>query len=257
MSRCVMVIGQPTMRTNISVNEMSFEDLAVWCIRSLWKNAPPDRLLVYWNGEGLQERIQDLGPTTFAEMPEGVLAEGYDAYKILMADRTIFKPGEEVILLDLDTLVTGNIWDAFDWNFDIAVPSRVYWLSTYPINMGLVAMRWTEMTKLFVHDWVSNILNPQFVPYQEMRENPTTARIMCRDEDYLNALVRGANLKGLYFIILPPEFNWFPWDDMVDQVGFARVGYEHGLAQGARMLHFKGENKVLMPEFAERIHVAV
>lgn len=61
--------------------------------------------------------------------------------------------GEQLLLLDADTLVRRNLDDAFAEDFDIALTRKMKRTQSCPINAGVVFVRGSEASRAFFREW--------------------------------------------------------------------------------------------------------
>lgn len=239
-----------------SFDDHNFEDMARICVRSLHGKTSGATLFVNWHAitDSLRQMFLDEydGSVLFRDISAEDIALGFDIYKIAQLPHCGFVYGDSVIVLDLDTIVVGNVFDAFEYSFDVATTQRKEWLPAYPANIGFLAFRWGPGADKFVNNWIRECKNPSIAMFKRYVEGGQEVGRHCRDEDYMQVYIRYGQSFGFQFTLLPCEYNWFPLVDPPEDVSQACSEYlAASSSPSCRMLHFKGGNKSVMFDVAK------
>ncbi len=247
--RYVYIVG-----TNSHRSGLSCLDMAKVMLKSLDEHYPGVALKCFW--EDLDEetkntiRYSHAAPVHFGVIPLRDLELPFDVWKYKYLLQSEFQDGDEIIMLDLDGIVTGDVFDAFRYNFDLAFTQRRPWNSLFPINTGFVAMRWSDRTRKFVELWNREIENPTAESYKELLDMVEREGIHeCRGQDYICCLLAMAAFTNIDIAVLPSEFNWFPGEAFLEGSLETQAEFEKGLKDPKNyFIHFKGNNKKIMRE---------
>jgi hypothetical protein len=67
--------------------------------------------------------------------------------------------GELLCLMDVDTMITGDLSEISEYDFDIAVTDKEGKQAKAPINTGVIFVRVSPKTKKFFRDWYTFVLD--------------------------------------------------------------------------------------------------
>ena len=235
-------------------------DMMVTMLPTLGRHTECKLICNLLNDDGeVRAKIKDAfgGDVIFRAIPADSLDDGFDAYKLKFLLDCGFDRGDEIICLDADGLVCGDIFECFDrYLFDVAVTQRRPWHPLNIVNIGLVAMRWNDDVRRFVRHWMAEASNPQWPPFVHMHRE---SRRACRDQTYISSVLHNVAMETLDMVVLPTEFNYFPGRNMAgrandDPLDDVRPLYRAAMADSRnKFIHFKGWYKPLMVELGEEL----
>lgn len=222
------------------------------CLRTLSKEHSDCTLICAWHGD--QGEIAKLlrssfdGAIQLVPISDEDYERGVDTYKIKAMLACPWRAGDAIVVLDLDTLVVGDLFGSFQYGFDLAFTQRADWHPIYPINLGYVAMRWNARSRSFLNNWVRELVNPQMPGFQQFMDAAKEAgsHEHCRDQDFICHALRSAMCVPTLIAVLPAEYNWFPLAE--DDVEAYRRALRSG---GCKLIHFRGPEKSLAWKLVE------
>jgi len=228
------------------------KEYASTCLRTLSAHHSDCTLLVAAHGD--MDEIQEVlssfdGHKQLSLIPDEDFDTRLDKYKVKSLLRMPLRAGDAIIMLDLDTLVTGLLFDSFQYEFDIAFTQRADWHPVYVVNIGYVAMRWNAMTRKFVTAWAREAMAPKvpgFVKFLDM-VHASQAHTTCDDQDFICWMLRHSMFGDGRLCILPAEYNYFPFEE--DDIEAYRAAMAPD--SGNRLIHFRGADKSLSTKLAK------
>lgn len=232
-----------------------FKSMAGKMLGSFSKHNPDVTLLCNW--AGLNDEIEQFvrsqyrGSIRFRDIPADRWQNRAAACKIELLLEMGFASGDEIIVLDADIVVFANLYEAFEKDFDLAYTSRPEPMPRYPVNLGLMALRWSGQLAEFIGDWVGQMRLPQWAPYLWflVGANRGLRQDLLVDQDFLCAVVRTGQFPKTKIALhdLGPEYNWYPHDDSDQKLVEAWAEIKRAVAEDhPRVIHFKGHLKPLM-----------
>jgi len=190
-------------------------------------------------------------------------------HKINQLTKMPLKDGDEVVMLDVDTMVQGSLFDVFESVFDIGYTSRPsladdvpLWRRKVshelPVNLGYTAFRWSDRVARFVDIWSLQIMSPTWSPYMWLMERyaRVDSHCLCGDQDLICAIVLENHnpFVQVAFTDLTSKYNWFPDVDQKHHQEQAWEQIKPKLGDGNyRVIHLKGHLKPLASRIAEAL----
>jgi len=233
-------------------------DMACDMLRSLRKHSSAEKLFCCWDGlnSGVLEAVEDAwqGPLVANDLKDFGFEPGrhYSDYRMWAFDRLSLEDGAEVLRLECDLLFCGDPFDCFEYDFDVGFVQRAFWHGQRATNMGLVACRWSPITRAFLHDWRDEIRNPRLPSFVQIDNlSAKDGWGWTREEMYPWAVLRHT-MGNFCPALLPSEFNWFPREARKEgEANMPDAFRQKWASPGAcRAFHFKGIDKSVMAELA-------
>lgn len=249
--------------------EGSFFDMARNMLASASKYNPGVTLLCNW--VDIDDMVKEMVVGAWGEnvkffnIPSSVWNGEFAYHKIDRMREMPYENGDEIVMLDVDTIVQGDLFDVFEQPFDIAYTSRPVfpeepeWFRKWQsVNLGYTAYRWSPVVAEFIDYWSLQIISPTWKTYVWLSAgmHRKTPSCLCGDQDLICAIV-GDEFKTfsqIKWLDVTTKYNWFPSVDTVDQLEQAWSEIEPLLhSDDYRMIHLKGHLKPLAPKLAEAL----
>lgn len=182
------------------------------------------------------------GPVIFRSLSDAEWVDRMAVCKVPDLAEIPCRDGDEVLMVDLDTYVQGDVFEAFDHRADVVYTSRPRAMPDYPINAGVWGLRVNPRTRRFLKWHKAQVESPTWEPLLAIeRARGTIGRHdFWGDQDLLNACALTEWPYGIVARDVGPGYNWFPLDNDPDglQQFITRRHDPH-----YKVLHFKGEHK--------------
>lgn len=232
----------------------NFNHMAATMLRSLWKHNRNCTLLCNWRGhtDAIKElvwanfqagvRFWDIPDVHWDRLPVFCKVSGLLSMPL--------RQGDEIVVVDVDTYIQGDLFEAFDHDFDIGYTSRPTFKPRYPINTGLVAYRWSDRVEAFVRSWCQEMIKPQWGPYIQFcaKYGRPAGQGWLKEQDFLCSAVwhRSHPFGDVKLRDIGPQYNWYPPYDTEGSLEVAWDMIRCQLGSYTKMIHFKGCLKALM-----------
>ncbi len=262
------IVCTSTARSDV---DGTFFDMARYMLKSASPFCEGVTLLCNWVGRdaAVTEMVNEAWgrDVLFFDMTPEEWNGQFAYHKINQMRKMPYVEGDEIIMLDVDTMVQGPLFDVFNSNFDIAFTSRPKlteqhpkWMhrlvADMPVNLGYTAYRWNDRVAHFVDMWSLQILSPTWKPYVWLLEQygRLDSSCLCGDQDLICVIVREKRnpFTKIAWLDVGAKYNWFPDYDEKDQLDLAWEQIQPRLGDdNYRVIHLKGHLKPLAPRIAE------
>jgi len=248
--------------------EGNFFDMARNMLSSASLHNPDVTLLCNW--VDLTNDVRDMvltawGPNVqFYNIPSERWGGKFAFHKIDVMRFMPYREGDEIVMLDVDTMVQGSLFDVFDFEFDMAITTRPepglnapqhsrIAKSELPVNLGYTAYRWSPSVSKFIDAWSLQICSPTWKPYRHMLErfHRVDSSMLCGDQDLMCTIITTQQnpFADIDIKDVGPKYNWFPDFDGLDELDKAWEQIEPKLGDSNyRVIHLKGHLKPLAPK---------
>ena len=155
--------------------------------------------------------------------------------------------GTEIISIDLDTIVQGDLFTVFEKEFDVFLTSRGYPYH-YSVNAGCWGFKVSDKSKEFLEYFTQQLKNPTWPAYVRFLEAMTKLRgnssTWWLDQDFLCCLYDyGPPIEDLVIHDASPKYN-YTYDETSAPISDIVKDYKSKLGDKKYlMLHLKGPLK--------------
>jgi len=226
-------------------------------LTSVRRHCRGPRLLCQWHGKAdVVEFVKGLWPdgAIVRILDDQAWAKGWSRVWLNGWFDPALATGDEVIFIDLDTIVQDNPFQLFRDDFDIGWCNRPEPNELAPLGLGFLAARINPAALRVFYRAFNEVVNPKWPEYLRLfgtrKNDPEAYRQLLSAQDYFCTLCRVGWPCWLKTKNFGPWWNWYRAEDKQDpeKVFAAVVGDPR-----YKVVHFRGRDKKYMPAAARKI----